>query len=48
MTITASKPIAIVLIICLAIIVICDLLLALLKLYQKRLDRKERKARGRE
>lgn len=43
MTITLSKPIAIIILVCLAIIVICDLLLAILKLYQKRLDEKEKK-----
>lgn len=43
MSITLSKPIAIIILVCLAIIVICDLLLAILKLYQKRLDEKERK-----
>lgn len=43
MTITLSKPIAIIILVCLAIIVICDLLLAILKLYQKRLDKKEKK-----
>lgn len=43
MAITLSKPIAIIILVCLAIIVICDLLLGILKLYQKSLDRKERK-----
>ena len=43
MAITLSKPIAIIILVCLAIIVICDLLLAILKLYQKMLDKKERK-----
>lgn len=43
MNITLSKPIAIIILACLAIIVICDLLLGILKLYQKRLDKKERK-----
>ena len=48
MTITLSKPIAIVLIICLAIIVVCDITLMILKIYQRRLDRKERELRGEE
>lgn len=46
MNITLSEPIAIVLIICLAIMVMCDIALTILRIYQRRLDRKERELRG--
>ena len=43
MTITLSKPIAIIILVCLALIVICDIAIWILKIYQKRLDKIESK-----
>ena len=43
MTITLSKPMAIIILVCLALIVICDIAIWILKIYQKRLDKIERK-----
>ena len=43
MTITLSKPIAIIILVCLALIVICDIAIWILKMYQKRLDKIESK-----
>lgn len=43
MTITLSKPIAIIILVCLALIIICDIAIWILKMYQKRLDKIESK-----
>ena len=43
MTITLSKPIAIIILVCLALIVICDIAIWILKMYQKGLDKIESK-----
>ena len=43
MTILQSKPIAIIILVCLALIVICDIAIWVLNIYQKRLDKIESK-----
>lgn len=43
MTITLSKPITIIIVVCVALIYICDVAIWIHKTYQKRLDEKEKK-----